>query len=65
MNGDKEKNTQLLKYIGKNAKMGGDNLETVLPDIKDERLKETLRFQVQEKMILLLDSTYGRFLTNV
>ncbi len=48
MNGDKEKNTQLLKYIGKNAKMGGDNLETVLPDIKDERLKETLRSQVAE-----------------
>ena len=48
MNGDKEKNTQLLKYIGKNAKMVVDNLETVLPDIKDERLKEALRFQVAE-----------------
>lgn len=48
MNGDKEKSTQLLKYIGKNAKMGGDNLETVLPDIKDERLKETLKSQVAE-----------------
>ena len=48
MNGDKEKNTQLLKYLGKNAKMGADNLETVLSDVKDERLKATLESQVAE-----------------
>ncbi len=43
-----EKDKQLLNYINRNAKMGGDNLETLMPDVKDERLKETLQSQVAE-----------------
>ena len=43
-----EKNKELLKYINKNAKMGADNLETVLGDVRDCTLKQTLTSQIAE-----------------
>lgn len=47
-----DKDKELLNYINRNAKMGADNLETLLPDVKDMRLKETLESQIAEYRIV-------------
>ena len=43
-----EKDKELLNYISRNAKMGGDNLETLQGDITCERLKECVINQIGE-----------------
>ena len=43
-----EKETEFLRYINRNAKMGADNLETVIDGMKNMELMQVLSSQVSE-----------------
>lgn len=43
-----KKDTELLQYVNRNAKMGGDNLETVLKDVKRAEMRDIITDQIAE-----------------
>lgn len=47
-----KKDTELLQYVNRNAKMGGDNLETVLKDVKRAEMRDIITDQIDRKSVV-------------